>query len=199
MTDFFQARNFTLAHRSHVRLIVVHTMESPEKPGTARAVAKWFASQAAPKASAHYCVDGVEVVQSVKETDVAWAAPGANRDGIHIEHAGYARQTLADWSDDYSSQMIRISAQLAAEIALRWDIPAKRLTVAEVADGKTRGFCGHADVTAAFKVKGGHTDPGAAFPWGLYIARVAENMDAMAPEPATLADTDPAPPPESAV
>lgn len=192
--EFIQARNFNLANRDHVRLIVVHTMENPEKPGTALGVARWFAGPQAPQASAHYCVDSATVVQCVKETDVAWGAPSANRDGVHIEHAGYGRQTLADWSDDYSSQMIRLSAQLAAEIAARWGIEPRRLTIAEVADGKTPGFCGHADVTAAFRTKGGHIDPGPNFPWALYIARVAENMDAMNAK----APTDPAPPPEAA-
>ena len=190
-----QARNFTLANRSHARLVVIHSMENPERPGTARAVAKWFASPAAPGASAHYCIDGTEVIQCVRETDVAWGAPFANRDGIHLEHSGYARQTLAEWSDDFSSQMIRLSAQLAAEIALRWGIEPRRLTIAEVADGHTKGFCSHADVTQAFKVKGGHMDPGPNFPWGLYIVRVAENMDAMTAEPVSVADTERPPPP----
>jgi N-acetyl-anhydromuramyl-L-alanine amidase AmpD len=198
MTDFIQARNYTPANRSSLRLIVIHTMESPEKPGTARAVAKWFASPTAPQASAHACVDNAELVLCVKETDVAWAAPHANRDGYHIEHAGFARQTLADWSDDYSAQTLRISSAHAADIATQWGIPARRLTIAEVADGKTKGFCGHADVTAAFKTFGGHTDPGTAFPWDLYIARVAEDMDKLAPEPAKLSDTEPSPPPTEA-
>jgi N-acetyl-anhydromuramyl-L-alanine amidase AmpD len=195
MTDLIQARNYTPAHRDSIRAICIHTMENQEKPGTARAVAKWFASPVAPQASAHACVDNAEVVLCVKPTSIAWAAPHLNRDGYHIEHAGYARQTASDWSDDYSAQMLRLSARHAAEIATAWGIAPHRLTLVEVADGKSRGFCGHADVTAAFKTIGGHTDPGTAFPWDLYMAMVVEEMDKLAPEPASLSDTDPAPPP----
>lgn len=179
MTDFILARNYTPANRSEIRAICIHTMENPEKPGTARAVAKWFASPTAPQASAHACVDNTEVVLCVKPTSIAWGAPHLNRDGYHVEHAGYARQTLEDWSDDYSAQMLRISARHTADVAKTWGIPPHRLTVAEVADGKTKGFCGHADVTAAFKTPGGHTDPGKGFPWDLYLAMVVEETDAL--------------------
>lgn len=177
--DFIQARNYTPAARADIRLIVIHTMQAAEKPNTARAVAKWFAGPLAPQASAHVCVDNSEVVLCVKATDVAWGAPHANRDGYHIEHAGFAEQNGSDWGDDYSSQVIRLSAAHAAEIAKIYDIPPRHLTIEEIADGVTKGFCGHIDVTAAFKTKGGHTDPGLSFPWNLYIARVFENLETL--------------------
>src|SRR5689334_17566080 len=80
--DFIQARNYTKSGDREIKWIVLHTMENPEKPKGASAVAHWFASDAAPKASAHYCVDNAEVWQCVGELDVAWGAPGANRYGI---------------------------------------------------------------------------------------------------------------------
>lgn len=196
MTDFFQARNYTKANRSELRLIVIHTMESPEKPSTARAVAQWFASQNAPQASAHACVDNTEVVLCVKEQDIAWGAPGANRDGYHIEHAGYAAQTAADWNDEYSRAMLELSARHAADIATRYELPIVHLSVADVAAGKAKGLCGHVDVTNAFH-KSTHTDPGGAFPWDNYLAMVAEFMRERADtEPPEAPGTDPAPAPE---
>lgn len=196
MRELVQARNYNKAQRSELRLVVIHTMENPEKPGTAIQVARWFASQAAPQASAHYCVDNLEVVQCVKDEDVAWAAPGANRDGIHIEHAGRASQDDADWHDEYSQSMLRLSAELASELCERYEIPVVKLTVEEVRAGKLKGFCGHHDVSLAFK-KSTHTDPGKSFPWDEYLAMVREHfprgtgevLDAEAP-------TDPAPPPD---
>lgn len=188
MTDLIQARNYTPANRADCRLVVIHSMESLEKPGTARAVAKWFAGPLAPRASAHYCVDNTETVQCVKETSIAWAAPGANNDGVHIELAGYAKQSASDWDDAYSKAELGRAAELVADICRRYQIPPRWLTVAEVKDGKTRGICGHADVTAAFH-KSDHTDPGVGFPRIAFIELVCRH--AGGPEPFPL-------PPEAA-
>jgi N-acetyl-anhydromuramyl-L-alanine amidase AmpD len=154
-----------------IDLIVIHTMEAPEKPGTARAVAHWFAGPDAPEASAHYCIDADETIQCVPEDVVAWAAPGANRRGIHLEHAGYASQTPAAWDDDYSRRVLARSAELAADIAARHQIPIVWLTLDQLAAG-ARGFCGHMDITSALNGGKGHTDPGAAFPVERYLELV---------------------------
>ncbi len=170
---FIAARNFTRVGRGRrSTLIVIHTMESQEKPGTARAVAQWFAGSTAPKASAHFCVDSTETIQCVSLDDVAWHAPGVNSFGIGIEHAGRARQTAEDWADEYSTAMLERSAQLAAELCRGLSIPVLRLTVTDLQKGATAGFCGHADVSLAFN-RSTHTDPGKAFPWESYLARVA--------------------------
>lgn len=173
---FIQARNYTRADRDHVRLVVIHTMENAEKPGTALAVARWFASAGAPQASAHVCVDNRDIVECVRAQDVAWGAPKANRDGYHIEHAGRAAQSDADWSDDYSSRMLELSAGHAATIARTYGIPVRRLTPEQIAAGAA-GFCGHVDVTRAYKTPGGHVDPGPAFPWGRYLAMVQSALE----------------------
>ncbi len=165
---FIPARNFTPANRTGCRLIVIHSMESPEKPGTARAVAKWFAGPISPRASAHFSVDNSEVIRCVLEKDIAWAAPGANNDGLHVELAGYAKQTAADWDDAYSRAELSRAAELCADIAQRYQIPPVRLTVDEVRDGKTKGFCSHKDVSDAFK-KSTHQDPGQNFPWQWFL------------------------------
>lgn len=178
---FIQAKNYTKAGRTGARLIVIHTMEAPEKPGTALAVAQWFAGPNAPQASAHYCVDNLQIVQCVAELDVAWAAPGANRDGLHIEHAGFAAQTPAQWRDTYSQALLERSSFLAAQLARRYGIPVRKLTVEEVRDGRTSGFCGHADVSLAFG-KSTHTDPGKSFPWADYLALVEDAQNGQ-PEP----------------
>ncbi len=175
MTDFIQARHFTKANRDSLRLVVIHTMESSKKPGTARAVANWFAGESAPQASAHACVDSIEVVLCVRAEDVAWHAPGANRDGYGIEHAGRASQSEEEWEDAASISTLLLSARHAADICQRYGIPAVRLTVDEVKDGKTKGFCGHIDVTKAFG-KSTHTDPGPHFPWEKYLAMVDEYL-----------------------
>lgn len=175
MPDFIQARHYTPANRATIRLICVHAMQSAEKPWIARAVAKWFAGPVAPRASAHACVDDQEIVLCVHEKDIAWGAPGANRDGYHIEHSGRVGQNAAEWADSYSQAVLERSAKHAAQIANKYSIPIRRLTVAEVADGQTPGFCGHIDVTRAFR-KSTHTDPGPNFPWDHYLELVEDAM-----------------------
>ena len=108
---FVQARNFTRGRSSRIDVLVIHTMESPEKPETAEDVAHWFAGSTAPQASAHYCIDGDSIVQCVQDSDVAWHAPGANHNGLGFEHAGKAAQTARDWGDEYSMKCLDLSAQ----------------------------------------------------------------------------------------
>jgi N-acetyl-anhydromuramyl-L-alanine amidase AmpD len=171
-----QAVNYTPANRTDIRVLVIHTMESPEKPGTARGVAEWFAGKrgAAPKASAHYCVDELEVVQCVRHSDVAWHAPGANRTGIGIELAGRAAQSADDWQDAASTATLELAAELCCALATAYGIPVRRLTPAQISAGE-RGICGHVDVTLSCPDKGhGHYDPGPNFPWDGFLSRVEQ-------------------------
>jgi len=169
------------AHQGPVRngeridWLVVHDMEAPEKPKVARTVALWFASSSAPKASAHYCVDDTETIQCVKENVVAWAAPGANRRGIHVELPGYARQSAEEWIDEYGMRLLNNAADLIFDICTRHDIPFQKLSPEDLKNGH-RGLCGHVDVTNAFNGGKGHTDPGPHFPWDLFIQMLRDRM-----------------------
>ncbi len=167
MIEFIQARNYTRTSGRDVDVIVVHTMEAPEKPGTAKAIAKWFAGPTAPRASGHYCIDNIKIVQGVRDQDVAWAAPGCNHNGIQLEHAGRARQTAADWSDPYSRAMLKLSAKLAARLCKKHHIPIRRVRAAGLRAGR-RGITGHVDVSQAFH-RSDHWDPGRNFPWAEYL------------------------------
>lgn len=170
--EFIKAKNYTKGRKGKaVRLIVIHTMESGEQPGKAKQVARWFKGSTAPDASAHYCVDNKSVVMSVDEKDTAWAvACEINQVSISIELAGSASQSKLQWKDTYSKAELKIAAKLVADIALRHNIPVKKLIPAAVKYGK--GIIGHADVTVAYGIKGGHTDPGKNFPWTDFIAMV---------------------------
>ena len=171
---FVQARNYTRGRTAKVRLIVVHTMESAEQAGTARSVAAWFASPAAPQASAHYCVDAAEVVQCVRDDDTAWHAPGANHDGIGVEHAGCAAQTAAQWDDAYSRSVLATSARLTAALCHAHRIPVRHLSDEQLAAGAA-GFIGHVQASRVYR-RSDHTDPGEHFPWAAYIALVEREL-----------------------
>ena len=155
-----------------LRLIVIHTMESPENDDTAENVAAWFAGKSgtAPLASAHACVDNNSVVLCLPPSDTAWAAPGANADGYQIEQAGRAAQGIAGWADAYSQSMLRLSAAHARQIAQAAGIPLVHLTDAQLAAGAA-GFVGHDQVSRVHK-KSDHTDPGPDFPWTQYMSLV---------------------------
>lgn len=177
---FVQARNYTRTTGRHVSLIVIHSMEAPETWGRARNTANWFAGRTAPRASAHYCVDNTEVIQCVREIDVAWHAPGANHNGIGIEHSGYARQSLAEWQDPYSAAMLALSARLSAGIAARFGIPARFLNAHDLRRGDTNGVTTHHEVSQAYR-RSDHWDPGPHFPMAHYL-----NMMRGAPAPSPM-------------
>ena len=161
------------ASRNTVNWIVLHSMEAPESATRAEVVADWFADpKRAPRASAHYNVDCDSIVQSVREDNIAWHAPGANHHGIGIEHAGYARQTARQWRDGFSEPMLLRSAWLAARAALRWSIPVQYVDREGLRDER-RGITTHNEVTYAWR-KSTHTDPGAGFPVDWYIDRVSK-------------------------
>lgn len=174
---FIQAANYTPASSPrNVKYIVIHTAETPEDENRAEGIAKWvFSGPNAVKASAHYIVDNKHIVQCVRDIDIAWGAKGANAEGIHIEHAGYAKQSETDWEDDYSQMMLERSARLVASLCDKYGVPSERLNWETFAEGKS-GIVGHVDVNRA--AKGGslgpsdHWDPGPNFPWDQFIKLV---------------------------
>jgi N-acetyl-anhydromuramyl-L-alanine amidase AmpD len=196
--NFKQAKHFRTDTRTDIDLVVIHTMEYPERASAAEWCTDFFTDPRSPKgpvvASCHYAVDNDSVTQCVHEKDVAWHTPGSiggrnvNDFSIGIEHAGYASQTAAEWADAYSLSMLERSAELVGDICRRRDIPVRRLTIDELKAGNIRGITGHVDCTKATGT-GSHWDPGPNFPWTWYIERVREH--AKAP------NTSPTPPPAS--
>lgn len=186
---FIQARHYQPGRRKPIRLLVIHDMEAPEGPLTAENVAAYFAAADTRVASAHYCIDNNTVVQCVQDGDTAYAAKGANADGLHFELAGYARQTPDEWVDAYSLSMLHLAAALVAFKAKQYGIPIRRLSPREVQDGKA-GICGHGDVTAAYPPGTGHTDPGASFPWNGFLDLVHQSARDV-PDPPPEDDVSP--------
>lgn len=191
--SFIQARNFTRGRSNPIDVLVVHTMESPEKPDTAEAVARWFAGSTAPQASAHYCIDSNSIVQCVQDNDVAWHAPGANHNGLGFEHAGRAAQGPAQWSDDYSTKCLELSAGLAARKCVEYRIPVVWLSVSDLLAGR-RGITGHLQVSQAFK-RSDHHDPGTQFPIERYLRLIRRHLGETHVEPHFHPHATKAPPP----
>ena len=180
---FVQAKSYKPAERKVFDLIVLHTMEYPEKPTGAEWCASFFTDPkgrdkqgnlVSLQCSAHYVVDNDSTIQCVRDRDVAHGAPGANHNGLHIEHAGYARQSVAEWSDDYSTMLLERSAALVAKKCAAYAIPAVWLVSPEQLKKGERGICGHDLVSKAFG--GSHWDPGPWFPKERYLNLVTNKM-----------------------
>jgi N-acetyl-anhydromuramyl-L-alanine amidase AmpD len=178
---FIPARWFTPASRTTIDLVVFHDMEAPESMTTAENVAYYFKTTPT-KVSSHYCIDADTIVQCVDLEDVAWCAPGANHNGIHLEHAGYAKQTRAEWLDPYSTAMMQLSAKLTAALCEKYGIPVKFCNATDLKNGK-RGITTHAEVTLAYR-RSTHTDPGPNWPRAQYIAWVQQATAELATAPA---------------
>lgn len=171
-----RCRNFTWSNRTSVDNIVIHTMEAPEASTTAEAVASWGAGPNAPRASWHYAIDDDSTILCVPEKHVAWAAPGLNKRGIQLEHAGYARQSCDEWFDPFSRRMLARSAKLAAAICRRWNIPVRFVDAKGLLRGE-RGITTHYQVTKGpGKGRTTHTDPGRGFPMSTYLDMIQRAM-----------------------
>lgn len=159
------------AGRRPVRLITIHAMEFVEKADSAEVIAHDFATRpATSKASAHINVDNNSIVQCVKDNDIAFAAPGANKDGIHIELAGYIKQSEAEWLDTYGIALLALAADATAQYCLKYSIPPVHLTDEELRDGK-KGIIGHVQASRVYKLSD-HQDPGPNFPWTYFMGHV---------------------------
>lgn len=178
---FIQARNYRAGRSAPVRVVVLHSMEASETLKTAENVARWFSTLTDRQSSAHYCCDADSIVQCVRESDTAFAAPGCNHDGIQIELAGWAKQSREDWADEFSTLMLDRVAVLVADLCKRYDIPPVFVDAPELVAGAS-GLTTHAEVSKAYK-KSTHTDPGKNFPMVQFLDAVREYLATSKPPP----------------
>ena len=156
-------------------------MEVAESNTTAENVAKRWASTSSPDSSAHLCCDPDSAVECVKPADTAWAAPGANADGYHVELAGFARQSEAEWLDAASKATIRNAVPQVKQVMKDHSIPARWLTDAQLADGVSAGHTTHAQVSRVFR-KSDHSDPGPSFPAAFVMEQFTAKPAAAKPD-----------------
>lgn len=167
--ETIRAKWFHAGRLKAIRLIVIHCTVSPEYGDGAESVARYFAAGER-RASTHRVVDNNSTVLCVNDEDTAFGAAGANSDGLHLELVGQPTQTVEDWKDRYSTAEMMQAGLSIREWSREHSVPMRWLTVAQLADGKTKGICTHHDVSRAFPdVSTGHWDPGPNFPkdWAL--------------------------------
>lgn len=166
---FVESPHVTRARGRRIEVVVIHTMEIAERDDAAAICARWFQSRVS-NVSAHYCVDAANVIQCVRETDIAWHARGGNTTSVGVELAGFARQTTSEWDDPYSSAVLARAATLVADICRRRRIPVRWLDAGDLVAAR-RGITGHVDVSNAFQ-RSDHWDPGPGFPVEAFVDRV---------------------------
>lgn len=173
MTDFADpcSKKFFPAYRTsghrdigEIKWIVIHDTESGAN--TASAVAHYFHTAAA-QGSAHLVIDDESCFRCLNNSDIPWAAPGANTRGFHIELCARAAWRKEKWLEH--DDMLNYAAYKAALHCKKFGVPARFLTANDLKAGR-KGITTHAQCTRAFG--GSHTDPGSGFPMGYFIDRV---------------------------
>lgn len=178
---FEQARNYHQGRVDQILFIVIHDGETQELPTSAEGMQHYFAGPDAPQASAHAAADDNSLVRSVHDWDTAWAAPGCNAMGLHLEQAGRASQKRINWLDPYSKKMIEeFSAKMVADWSVRHHIPLLKRGPSDIL-ARRGGVVGHIDVTNAEKTAGGHTDPGTSYPYDLLLGAAREHVQNVPP------------------
>lgn len=166
------AKKFGPKRAGPVRLVVIHTPEWPESSSGAEGVAKYFHDDPDNRdASCHITVDNDSIIQCVPDSFVAWAAPGANRDGIQIELTGFANQSRTQWRDKFSLAALALAADATAQYCLKYGLPTQKLSDVQLKDPSQLGIAGHDQVSRVFK-KSTHSDPGPNFPWTRFMLYV---------------------------
>ena len=160
----------------HPSIIGIHTMEAPESGNTAEAVARYFGNPAI-QASSHWCVDDNSRVRTVADDNAAWTMPPLNDQSLNVEMAGYAAQTVTQWSDSYSEETLDNVALCVAEWCHKYGIPYVHLNDSQIAAGHS-GIVGHVDVNRVYHAST-HTDPGPHFPWAEFLLKVRAHFDNM--------------------
>lgn len=160
----------SIKSRSHSNAIQVEAVEriGPSEVVSIETSARTFFAEGV---VSHNCVDADSIVQCVPDHDVAFAAPGANANGIQIELSGFARQTAVDWGDDFSRKTLARAAGLVARVLRENKIEPAYVDWIALKRGGARGITTHDDVSRAFK-QSTHTDPGKGFPMTAFVEAV---------------------------
>jgi len=152
-----------------IRYVVLHDTEGP----TAQGAAEYFT---APESggSSNLVVDDNDCFRVLDDLVIPWGAPPLNTSGFHIEQAGYAAWSRAQWLE-HSPTITR--AAFKASLRCKWySIPPRVLNVAQLrADFAQHqpggGIVTHATISAAF-AESTHTDPGHGYPIDVFLSRL---------------------------
>lgn len=171
-------------------LFVVHTSEGAPDwvgPDTGAEGLARFIQARGDFGSYHLGVDADSIILLVPFHLQAYGdGTGSNPIAIHVSAATQAARWAAA-PEEWRRETVKNMAEAAARGA-RWlkaehgiTVPAKRITKAQ-SDAGQPGFIAHGD-----RDPGRRTDPGAGFPWDLFLREFADAMKPDAPTPSITA------------
>lgn len=158
---FVESPHYEKVSNRTIRYVVLHTVE-----GSLQGCVSWFRNPKS-QVSAHFIVGfSGEIVQMVREEDVAWHAGNRryNLESIGIEHEGFADKNL------WTMAQYRASAAITRYICRKYGLPIDR-----------EHIISHQSITPERR-----RDPGPHFDWDLYLTLVKgeakESAQAKKPE-----------------
>lgn len=157
---------------AQIKNVCIHSTEGD----TAEGAASWFAN---PKSggSANLVIDNVSCFKTLPDLVIPWAAPGLNTQGFHVELAGHAAWSRAQWLD--KRQTLDRAAYKVAQRCALYKIPPRWVGPIGLRLG-VRGLTTHRAVTYAWPIlarkAGWHTDPGTGFPRDVFLSLVKTHL-----------------------
>jgi len=155
--------NYSSRGGAKVRLIVLHTAEGAT---TIESLGNFFGSSSSGVSSQVGIDDKAGTIgEYVKRGSKSWTQAEFNPVATSAELCGFAKWSTSEWKSKHAT-MLDNAARWIAEESKYFGVPIVKLSSSQ-AQGSGRGVCAHSDLGAR---GGGHTDPGAGFPWSDVIA-----------------------------
>lgn len=176
--DFLQGPSHGPRFSAKPRLVVVHSLECDAKEGLAKGLNSGPGSYIWTDGVSPHTLSDPGWTRGACDSDIVGFHIG-NNNGIALgaEVTGRAAWSRNDWLSANGNKALERQAIALASLALaagfgpedfRW------LSLREVADGHTKGFCTHNDIsTAPWPSRPGtdHWDPGTGYPYDVQMTR----------------------------
>lgn len=193
--DYLGTNDRGKRNMANVKWVVMHTTEN-DATSKAINVVKW--QESSKTGSYNVVVDNSGT--SVRHNDdnyTPWSVGDSRGDyeGLHLSMVARAAFRRDQWLQLH--KLIDESARIAAGWCREYGIPPVRLNDADIRANK-KGFIDHAACSRLFG-KTNHTDPGAYFPWDVFLKAVKRHLDAGTPKPAPAPQPKPQPQEDSAL